>query len=120
MKEIFDQLAATYAEGGIGYQLCVVCGHRQTLARPFCVACHAPAPEWFDAETGTVVACTVMHRAPTEEWKARLPYAIALVDLSDGPRVMALANPELTTGDRVSLKPGGIHNLPFFEPIVTK
>jgi len=61
-----------------------------------------------------------MHRAPTAEWKARLPYAIALVDLLDGPRVMALADPALTTGDRVALKPGGVHNLPYFEPMVTK
>lgn len=120
MKDIFDQLAATYAKGGIKYQLCVACGHRQTFARPFCVACHVSDPEWREADTGAVVACIIMHRAPTAEWKARLPYAIALVDLADGPRVMALADPNLTTGDRVTLRPGGVHNLPFFEPMVTK
>ncbi|KZX95968.1 MULTISPECIES: Zn-ribbon domain-containing OB-fold protein [unclassified Sulfitobacter] len=120
MKDIFDQLAATYAKGFIRYQRCAACGHRQTFARPFCVACHTLGPEWRDADLGTVVACTVMHRAPTAEWKARLPYAIALVDLSDGPRVMALADPALTTGDRVALKPGGVHNLAYFEPMVTK
>lgn len=120
MKDIFDQLAATYAHGRIRFQLCVACGHWQTFARPFCVTCHAPGPEWRDAATGTVVACTVMHRAPTAEWKARLPYAIALIDLAEGPRVMALADPALITGDRVALKPGGVHNLPFFETMVTK
>lgn len=120
MKDIFDQLAATYTQGGIRFQLCTVCGHRQTFARPFCVACHASDPEWRVADTGIVVACTVMHRAPTAEWKARLPYAIALVDLVDGPRVMALADPALNTGDRAALRLGGIHNLPYFEIMVTK
>jgi len=120
MKDIFEQLAATYSKGGLMYQLCGACGHRQTFARPFCVACHTPDPEWRDADSGTVVACTIMHRAPTAEWKARLPYAIALIDLADGPRIMALADPALCTGDRVALKPGGVHNLPFFEHMVTK
>lgn len=120
MKNIFDQLAATYAEGHIRFQVCEACGHRQTFARPFCVACHTTDLEWRDAETGIVVACTVMHRAPTSDWKARLPYAIALIDLLEGPRVMALADPTLTTGDRVNLKPGGLHNLPYFEFMVTK
>ena len=120
MQDIFAQIAATYAQGGIRYQLCTACGHRQTFARPFCVACHAPDPQWREAKTGTVVACTVMHRGPTPEWKARLPYAIALVDLADGPRIMALADPALTTGDRVALRPGGVHNLPYFEPMVNE
>ncbi len=118
MQDIFDQLAAIYQSGGIAFQSCNACGHQQTFARAFCVACHAPDPQWQQACTGTVVACTVMHRAPTPEWKARLPYAIALVDLADGPRVMALADPSLTAGHRVMLRQGGVHNLPYFDPMV--
>jgi uncharacterized protein len=120
MKDIFDKIAATYAKGAIQYQHCTSCGHNQAFARPFCVACHQPEPAWREASFGTVVACTTMHRAPTSEWKVRLPYAIALIDLTNGPRVMALADPELTTGDRASLRLGGVHNLPYFEQMVSK
>lgn len=120
MKDIFDKIAATYATGAIKYQHCTFCGQTQAFGRPFCAACHQPDPAWCEATSGTVVACTTMHRAPTPEWKARLPYAIALIDLTDGPRVMALADPDLNPDDRAVLKPGGVHNLPYFELMVTK
>lgn len=120
MKDLFEQIAATYSTGGIAYQHCAACGHVQAFARPFCVACHQPDPTWRAASSGIVVACTTMHRAPTPQWKARLPYAIALIDLTDGPRVMALADPNLNPGDSAGLRPGGVHDLPYFELMVSK
>lgn len=115
VKRIFKQVSEIYAKGGVTYQQCSACGHMQQFARNFCVACLRPDPEWRDATEGTVVAVTTMHRAPTPEWKARLPYAIALMDLTGGPRIMALADQSLRPGDHAVLRVGGLHNLPFFE-----
>lgn len=37
---------------------------------------------------GKVHSFTVVHRAPTAAFKARVPYAIALIDLAPGVRMM--------------------------------
>lgn len=121
MKEVETRIGAAYAAGRIDYQHCPACGHDQAFARPFCLRCLRPDPDWRAAAgDGVVVACTTVHRAPTPEWKERLPYAIALIDLSEGLRIMALADPSLRAGDPARLRPGGAHELPFFEPMVTK
>ena len=59
---------------------------------------------------------TVLHRAPAPAWKDRLPYAIALVDLDEGLRVMAHADPTLAVGRAARLRLSG-SALPFFEPV---
>ncbi|MBY6092608.1 Zn-ribbon domain-containing OB-fold protein [Maritimibacter alkaliphilus] len=121
MQSLETHVAQVFASGQIAYQHCPACGASQALARPFCVACLHPAPEWRRAQgTGRVVSVTTMHRAPTPEWKGRLPYTIALVDLSEGLRVMALATPGLAAGDAVRLRPEPLHDLPCFEPMVTE
>ena len=120
MRTLDTRIAETFVAGRIAYQHCPACGATQTFARDFCVACLRPAPDWREAAgTGRVVACTVMHRAPTPEWKAHLPYAIALVDLAEGPRVMALADGVLRAGDAVRLCDHPVHNLPYFEAAET-
>lgn len=119
MKDHETHIAASLAAGQIAYQRCPNCGGVQAIARPFCVHCLHPEPEWCLASgRGTLVACSTLHRAPTPEWKARLPYAIALVDLDEGVRVMALAAGALSPGATVTLRPGGLHDLPCFEPTV--
>ncbi len=119
MKAIGDHIAAAYAAGRIAYQHCSGCGQNQIFARDFCVTCLRPEPEWREAGgIGRIVACTTMHRAPTSEWKARLPYAIALVDIAEGLRVMALADSNLCAGDTARLRDQPVHNLPYFEPMV--
>jgi uncharacterized protein len=116
VERIETHVADVFAAGRIPYQHCPGCGRNQAIARPFCAGCLRPDPEWRAASgTGRVVACTVMHRAPTPEWKSRLPYAIALVDLSEGLRVMALADPALRAGDAARLRDVPPHDLPCFE-----
>jgi uncharacterized OB-fold protein len=48
-----------------------------------------------------VHAITLVTRAPTEELRAYVPYAIALVDADEGFRLMAHAAQDLRIGDRV-------------------
>lgn len=95
-----------YAEGLAGgvlrYQRCAQCGTAQTLERLACSHCGSAALAWFAAcGDGVVHATTVVHRAPTAEWRALAPYTLVLVDLDEGPRIMAHGTPGLVIGQRV-------------------
>ena len=67
-------------------------------------------------------AVTVVHRAPSAAFKADVPYAIALVDLDEGFRMLAnvvgTAPETVRIGDRVRLvfEPRGEVALPQFTP----
>jgi uncharacterized OB-fold protein len=90
------------AQGRVRYQRCAHCGAVQSLARHACTACGATALDWFDAQGGgQVFALTDIRRAPTDAFKALVPYTLALVDLDEGARVMGHAEAGLTIGDRV-------------------
>jgi uncharacterized OB-fold protein len=53
------------------------------------------------AGTGTVFSITVVHRPPSAALQPFAPYGIALVDLDEGVRMMAHADPALAIGARV-------------------
>lgn len=81
---------------------CKACETLHAFPRPFCPACGSGDVQKVAARgTGTLAAITTLHRAPTKEHKERLPYAIALVDLDEGVRVMGAADRELAPGDTV-------------------
>ena len=97
-------------------QHCADCGAIQALGRDFCLGCLGESITWKPVRgTGTVVTSTLQHRAPVPEWQDRVPYAILLVDLAEGPRVMALGAEAFSPGTPVRLVRGGRHGLPFFE-----
>ncbi len=88
--------------GVVRYQRCTVCGTAQRLARYACTACSDVNLTWEDASGhGRVFALTEVKRAPTETFKALVPYTLALVDLEEGARVMGHAPPGLQIGDPV-------------------
>jgi uncharacterized OB-fold protein len=80
---------------------CAACGYPTAPPAPWCPACHATdaGEAWF-GPGGTVWSSTVVH-IPVGKWTP--PYAIAYVDLDDGPRVLAhLVEPRvLRPGARV-------------------
>jgi uncharacterized OB-fold protein len=91
------------ARGLLRYQRCADCGAPQTLARYACRRCGSASLAWLDsAGNGKVYATTVVTRAPSEEFRALAPYTLVLVDLDEGPRVMAHGEPGLRIGDIVS------------------
>lgn len=91
------------AAGVLRHQRCLACGAAQTLQRYACRACSSPRLEWRDASgRGVVHACTVVSRAPSDRYKALVPYTLVLVDLDEGARVMAHAEPGVRIGDRVA------------------
>ncbi|MGE0716365.1 MAG: Zn-ribbon domain-containing OB-fold protein [Alphaproteobacteria bacterium] len=108
------------AVGELRHRRCDACGATQAFPQAFCPACGSADVSWrVSAGSGTVHAATVVTRAPTESFRALVPYAIVLVDLDDGPRMMAHGVPGLAVGDRVAvsfISHEGRH-LPRFVPV---
>jgi uncharacterized OB-fold protein len=104
------------AEGKILYHGCTNCGEVQTYPRPFCTSCGQKTNEWREsAKRGKVVGATTVHRAPTPEFTALVPYRLLLVDLDEGTRIMAHGDIELKVNDQVSIgfKQVGERHLPY-------
>ena len=75
------------AQGRLLVQRCPACDHRQFYPRLVCTAC-AATPEWLEcAGTGTVHTFTVIRQYRAEPFGSELPYALAMVDLPEGPRL---------------------------------
>lgn len=92
-------------QGELRYQACSACRAPQTLARYACRRCGSTRLEWRKAAgRGVVYAVTSVARAPSEEFRPLAPYALALVDLHEGARLMGHAVPGLAIGDPVSVE----------------
>lgn len=78
------------ARGELLLQHCVACGHLQFHPRVLCTACGATTLGWSKATgRGTVESHTVVRRAITAAYTPQLPYALVLVRLEEGPRLMS-------------------------------
>jgi uncharacterized OB-fold protein len=90
-------------EGRVAGWRCGACGHAVAQQSPWCPNCSAAAlaPATF-GPGGTVWAGTVVH-LPVGHWKP--PFALATVDLDDGPRILAHVTETraLPVGSRVRL-----------------
>lgn len=88
---------------------CTACGTMWTLSRPACPACGSRAVESREAEgRGEVWSVTEIHRAAPPAFAPLMPYALALVTLVEGPKLLGHAAPGLQVGDAVR---GGIETL---------
>lgn len=93
---------AGLAAGRVRYQRCEPCGAWQPLERHACRVCGATELVWHDASgRATVYAVTEVARAPTDAFRALVPYTLVLATLDEGPRVMAHGETGLVIGDRV-------------------
>lgn len=78
--------------GKLQLQRCTSCGHFNHPPRITCPKCHGKAMLWTEvAPRGTVYSYTIVHRAPMPSFKADLPYAVVLVDITGTP-VKLLSN----------------------------
>lgn len=87
---------------------CRSCGELHFMPRQLCPNCWSDELEWIDARgTGVVHSFTVIRRASAPAFASRVPYVVALIDLDEGPRMMAnvLGDDALSVaiGDRVAL-----------------
>ena len=87
---------------------CNACGALHFMPRHLCPACWSDQLEWVEARgTGSVHSFTIIRRAPMAAFAPRAPYVLALIDLDEGPRMMAnvLGEDALSVriGDRVKV-----------------
>ena len=107
----------------LAYQTCGACDHSWWLTRASCPRCGTAEPREERASgRGTLHAVTTVHLTPDPDLKPLVPFRIALVDLVEGPRVMAHLRGAGEIGDAVTgaLRMVGGRELPVFEPAGTE
>jgi|SRR2546422_10242599 len=95
-------------EGRLLIRKCNVCGSLHFMPRYLCPVCWSDQLEWVQAKgTGSVHSFTVIRRAPAPAFAPRAPYIVALIDLDEGPRMIANVIGEdalaVRIGDRVKV-----------------
>ena len=66
------------------------CGTYRFIPRDICPSCGSDDAIWEDASgDGVIYSLTTVHRGPTPAFRAHVPYVVALIDLAEGPRMMA-------------------------------
>ena len=77
-------------EGRLVVQRCRKCGHRRFPPREICSRCLARDAEWVPSSgRGTVLSYNVMHQVYHPGFAAEVPYAVVLVELEDGARMIS-------------------------------
>ena len=55
-----------------------------------CRTCGSDDTVWVEpCGEGLIYSFSIIHRAPTPEFRMQVPYVVALIDLEEGPRMMA-------------------------------
>lgn len=95
-------------DGRLVVRRCQACGKHHFMPRAQCPACWSDQLEWVDSSgCGTVYTMSTVHRAPTADFAAIVPYVIALIDLDEGVRMFANVvgdgAEKVAIGDRVQV-----------------
>lgn len=76
--------------GELRVRLCHSCGALFRFIRELCPRCWSSDLGWqVSTGRGVVIARTIIHTAPYEAMADRVPYVLALVELSEGVTMMA-------------------------------
>ena len=76
-------------EGRLSFQQCACCNHAWLPPRAECPECWEVQWRWKTASgRGRIVSWVIYHHAYHAEFKDRLPYNVALVELDEGPRLI--------------------------------
>jgi uncharacterized protein len=76
--------------GELRLQQCTSCGAVQFYPRAYCASCRSVDLRWLPASgQGTVYSFTIVRRAPSKALAEHAPYLLAVVELAEGPHVMA-------------------------------
>jgi uncharacterized protein len=112
------------ARGELMLQRCRECGIAYFYPRPICPECGSTDVEWFRASGRATLYSYVINHRPAPGFESEGPYAIAVVQLAEGPRMMTnitgIPNtPEDLVLDmelQVTFEPRGAVALPLFTP----
>jgi len=104
------------------FQCCAACGHRQFYPRPFCTVCLSDRVEWTQASgKAKLHTYSVVYRTSDVRFTDLLPYVLAIVELAEGPRMMARivnCSPDALRSDQplsLCFEGRGDYSLPQFE-----
>jgi uncharacterized protein len=114
------------AAGELRIQRCLDCGEAYFYPRPLCPSCGSGNVEWFTASGRATLYSYVINHRPAPGFEADAPYAIAVVQLAEGPRMMTnlvgvAPTPEALQLDmelRVAFERRGEVTLPVFTPVM--
>lgn len=68
---------------------CDDCGKFHFYPRALCPHCSSPRLTWAACSgRGTVYSYTIVHRAPSPALADKVPYAVAIVEVEEGPHLM--------------------------------
>jgi uncharacterized protein len=108
------------------YQRCDDCGTTVFYPRQHCTACLGSKLTWHTASgRGTVYSYSVVRKAEHPFFRTLVPYAVAWIDLDEGPRllsnVVGIADPakDLKIGQKVTVE-WEVHDdlaVPLFKPV---
>ncbi|WP_043640220.1 Zn-ribbon domain-containing OB-fold protein [Nonomuraea candida] len=112
------------AEGELRIQRCKTCERHYFYPRPSCPRCGGDRVEWVRASGRATLYSYVINHRPAPGFEADAPYAIAVVELEEGVRMMTNIvgvpnTPENLPLDmelRVVFERRGDVSVPLFEP----
>jgi len=112
------------AAGELRIQRCMDCAKPYFDPRQVCPSCGSVNVEWFTASGRATLYSYVINYRPAPGFEDDGPYAIAVVELTEGPRMMTnLTGVPNTSEDlvldmplRVTFEPRGEVYLPVFTP----
>ena len=73
--------------GELHVQRCSGCGKHYFYPRPFCPHCFSDDVAWVQVSGRATLHSYVINHRPVAGWEAEGPYAIAVVELEEGPRM---------------------------------
>ena len=72
------------------FQQCTECGHRWLPASVVCPRCWFEPTVWIESGgAGIVFSFAVYHRAYHPAFESLLPYVVAVIELTEGPRLIS-------------------------------
>jgi uncharacterized OB-fold protein len=75
---------------GLVFQRCEACGAFRHPPRVLCAECGSDRVSWApSAGRGTIFSWTVTHQAPHPAFASQVPYAVVVVELEEGVRIVA-------------------------------
>jgi uncharacterized OB-fold protein len=123
-----DELVAAFwehcAQGRLCFQRCTDCGTWRHLPRILCAKCGSPKWQWTPSSgRGRIFSWTVTHQPLVKNFPEAVPYAVIVVELEEGVRMVAglraMPPSELALDGPVEVvfeDAGGGARLPFFRP----
>lgn len=105
---ILDWHHACIAAEVLCVQQCATCSVWRHPPRKFCASCFSDDVTFQPVSgNGTVLSKAVSHRSLDPGWQEQTPYATLLIELAEGPRVLAAtstAPDEINTGQHVTVR----------------